>query len=311
MNYYDTSDMLNKLKIAYQGDGEAIAAIQALTLPCAVTPDYTVLIAVQEKHATQDEDGLVRVLNKAPEAGGGRKQVADIYQCGEESSSWCSVPIPFRFVVREVCCEDGVFRFISETGEAVAGTPVQINRAMLDVSYTFNGVPESDIEQCFRNISATVVPPRPPKKTAADNPPIQDDGLGTLTFYELLQQFETTVWANDHSFDLVIHIDSREEALALLPAVRGIIARLEAIDSKARAFAADELLELKNDNWLVEDEEPVTKKDFVQRMSIETIAFDEDGAFEIWFADGDLFWGHSIMVSMNSEGEPEDAGMHG
>ncbi|USG67768.1 hypothetical protein NDK47_11025 [Brevibacillus ruminantium] len=42
------------------------------------------------------------MLDKAPEEGSWRKQAADIYQCDEESTSWGSVPIPSRFVIREV-----------------------------------------------------------------------------------------------------------------------------------------------------------------------------------------------------------------
>jgi hypothetical protein len=39
-------------------------------------------------------------------------------------------------------------------------------------------------------------------------------------------------------------------------------------------------------------------------MSIESISFDEQGEISIWYADGHLFWGHSILVSYNKEGQP-------
>jgi hypothetical protein len=44
MAYYDTDQMLNTLSRAYEGDGQVRAAIRGITLPYAVTDDYSVLI---------------------------------------------------------------------------------------------------------------------------------------------------------------------------------------------------------------------------------------------------------------------------
>lgn len=62
-------------------------------------------------------------------------------------------------------------------------------------------------------------------------------------------------------------------------------------------YAVDQLLALKNESWLDDDEEPLTPAAFVRRMTLETIAIDEEGAFTFWHDDGDLFWGHAIQIS--------------
>jgi hypothetical protein len=67
-------------------------------------------------------------------------------------------------------------------------------------------------------------------------------------------------------------------------------------DARVRDFAVQELLSLKHEAWLDEDEAEVTPKEFKERMSIEDIAVRADGSFEFWYDDDDLFWGHGIKV---------------
>ena len=67
--------------------------------------------------------------------------------------------------------------------------------------------------------------------------------------------------------------------------------------SKVNDYAAGQLLELKNDNWLDEDESAISREDFLGRMQLNSITVHPEGEFEFWHDDGDLFWGHSILVS--------------
>ncbi|UKN03461.1 DUF2262 domain-containing protein [Paracrocinitomix mangrovi] len=57
-----------------------------------------------------------------------------------------------------------------------------------------------------------------------------------------------------------------------------------------------DLLNLKNTSWLEDDEPTISEQDFLDKISLETITFYDDGSFEFWYNDGDLFWGHSIQV---------------
>lgn len=310
MDYYNTTQIHEIIKQAFEGDENARTIINAITVPFAVAHDYSKMILVQEKHASINENGMVKVLNMPPKKGSVRKHVADIYQCDKDGSSWSSVPIPFKFVVQEVKYSDGAFSFISIDNQTVLGTPTQINRAMFEVTFAMNGVSEIDIEKSFFSIPSTVVNSRSSRKTITENPPIKDNIIGEITFDEDLQWFETKYKANGCSFELYINTDSRNEAISLLPTVRDVISGLEVIDHKAREFACEELLELKNDSWLDEDEELITKEEFASKMSIDTISFQEDGEIEIWYNDGDLFWGHSITVYINN-GEPKRAEING
>jgi hypothetical protein len=45
---------------------------------------------------------------------------------------------------------------------------------------------------------------------------------------------------------------------------------------------------------------------FIKKIRLETIALNQDGTFEFWFDDGDVFWGHAILV----QGNPKDGPNH-
>jgi hypothetical protein len=84
----------------------------------------------------------------------------------------------------------------------------------------------------------------------------------------------------------------------------------EAWDERARAFAADKLLELKNGSWLGDDEETLTRGEFMSRLILGTLCVDVDG-FNFWYADGNLFWGHTVLVSGNLRDGLLSADIHG
>jgi len=62
-----------------------------------------------------------------------------------------------------------------------------------------------------------------------------------------------------------------------------------------------EMLSLKNEVWLDENESIVGEKEFLKRIFIADITFFDDSSFEIYYNDGDLFWGHVIIVCVTNE----------
>ena len=76
----------------------------------------------------------------------------------------------------------------------------------------------------------------------------------------------------------------------------------EALDLQCREYAADHLLEAAN-GWSVdEDTEPVTKEQFAARMTLTDISRSRRGKLQVYYDGGDLFDGHSIIVSVDQNG---------
>lgn len=61
-------------------------------------------------------------------------------------------------------------------------------------------------------------------------------------------------------------------------------------------LAVAELLPLKNECWLEQDEASLSAAAFLGRMSLESIVLNPNGTLDFYHHDGDLFWGHGILV---------------
>ena len=94
--------------------------------------------------------------------------------------------------------------------------------------------------------------------------------------------------------------------------MKNIFSNIELTDfiKKAKEYSAHKLLELKNDSWLEEDEKEVTEKEFKERIKFAGLhIFSESANF--YFDDDDLFWGHTIEVTVNQKLEFTNADITG
>lgn len=86
------------------------------------------------------------------------------------------------------------------------------------------------------------------------------------------------------------------ESLAVAEALAGWLGAHEA---DARAYAAAQLLELHNASWN-EADEPTSAQAFQARLSLTNLTVDSDGGAALFYDDGDLFFGHVVIVSLDS-----------
>ena len=135
-----------------------------------------------------------------------------------------------------------------------------------------------------------------------------EDGLGTFTLNRSVGWFETEAeWLGQPAR---LDFDRDENRADCLTHFHTLMERQEEWDQRVRALAAEKLLDLAND-WAQESEEgretaEITQEQFMERMELDAIQIYEDGAFEFWFNDGDLFWGHSIHVTGSLTNGPEE-----
>ncbi|HEX4144629.1 MAG TPA: DUF2262 domain-containing protein [Pirellulales bacterium] len=108
------------------------------------------------------------------------------------------------------------------------------------------------------------------------------------------------------------------DATTTKPALRRALASAHELWKHRRAWRTrisravlDELLPLKNDGWLIDDEEPLTAKEFLERIAISGIHVEPNGNFEFWFHDGDLFLDHAIVASGSLRNGISDVSIQG
>lgn len=135
------------------------------------------------------------------------------------------------------------------------------------------------------------------------------EGLGKFTLNRSVGVLQAEIEFMGHSAQLCF--DKDEDRAACARTARSVLDTLVALDEKARNLAADKLLELANE-WAADaDEDEVSREDFISRMTLETIDVAENENFNLWYNDGELFFGHVIHVSGSLSDGVTDAQMEG
>lgn len=135
--------------------------------------------------------------------------------------------------------------------------------------------------------------------------------FGTLTLNRALNWYEANVKWNGKTVGLALSRNECDNEDELFAHAQSLWKRQKTWDKQIRGYAAAELLDLKNDLWLGEDEQEFTAARFKKRMTLETVSVYPDGSFEFTFADGNLFWGHVIQVNGSFEKGLTSAGIAG
>ncbi len=137
---------------------------------------------------------------------------------------------------------------------------------------------------------------------------IEHERLGTFVLDRRINTFNRNIeWLG---VKVRVSLEYGEQVHTQLDNLAHLLDHVAQWDESIRVFAAQELIELKNDSWLEEDEEEWSEANFAKQLSLVSITFSEED-FTFWFDDGDLFWGHAIYVSNTIEDGPYDANIGG
>lgn len=138
---------------------------------------------------------------------------------------------------------------------------------------------------------------------------ISDEVLGTLTWDEQYQWYEGhREIAPGHTIELRI---SAEKGVpdAWVARARQVYQSVQEHEVAFREAAADALLSLHNNAW--NDETPIDRKTFAGRMSWQGLSIYTGGGVQLNYDDGDLFWGHTIAVTLGEDNTVQDVNIEG
>lgn len=107
---------------------------------------------------------------------------------------------------------------------------------------------------------------------------------------------------NAQKAEILLDTDGHDDKRAdkALTVFRRLQEDAAAWDKKARRYAAEQLLSCAIE-WQDEDEDELCADEFIRRIRIESVNVSQDGEFELYYDDGDIFAGHVIIVSGNME----------
>ena len=133
-------------------------------------------------------------------------------------------------------------------------------------------------------------------------PDIECPVIGILRYEEKYDWYEGQLKVQQSEISIQLLTDDDEAVASALKRATDFVKESEKHAQSAREYAVESLLTLKNETWMEDkDEEPLTPEQFKERMVLDSISIDSDGDVSFYHSDGDLFWGHCILVTMNSE----------
>jgi hypothetical protein len=128
--------------------------------------------------------------------------------------------------------------------------------------------------------------------------------LGMFTLDRSANWFEASTLWRGQPVQVALSMDDHVSRELQIQRARNLWAEFDAWFRHAVDFAIADLLQVKNEAWLDENQPPIEAGTFERALRIESVTIQSDGSVDLWFDDGDLFWGHSIMVACTPAGSP-------
>jgi len=142
-------------------------------------------------------------------------------------------------------------------------------------------------------------------------PDIVHPNLGLLRYNNEYDWYEGQVTFRQLQIPICLATDDEGKIESVLSRVNNFVIQLDQYGEKAKDYAVNRLLELKNSAWLDENEKPLTPEQFKTLMILESIVISSEGNVEFYHNDGGLFFGHCILVTMDSSNDFIDAHIAG
>lgn len=139
----------------------------------------------------------------------------------------------------------------------------------------------------------------------------KDPILGSLTLNRFLNWWEGSVRWSKKKIALHLSIEDPAAEEEVFKTAYQLAEHQKEWMDRASDFAVNNLLQLKNESWLEDDEKEVTPAGFKKKLKPRAIGINPGGHFEISFDDGWMFGGHLIVVSCTLSGGPERASLEG
>jgi len=137
----------------------------------------------------------------------------------------------------------------------------------------------------------------------------QDTAFSKLTWEDNLEWWTGQIEvAPGH--DIQVALSTTEGELeTLLTQARPLLAHIRREETDLRRVTAKTLLELYNTAW--NEGAAIDGARLAACITLQAVTFYPDGSAELFYDDGDLFAGHTLLVSLDAQGNLQDATIAG
>lgn len=126
--------------------------------------------------------------------------------------------------------------------------------------------------------------------------------FGSFKYDQRMEWYVGSINFNDETVDVCLPAEDEISLQRSLDQLTGIYANLAAIDSSAREFATEELLEEKNSDWLADGETEISTEEFQSRLALESIIIGAGSSTEFFYDDDGMFFDHAVLLTRHNDG---------
>jgi len=152
----------------------------------------------------------------------------------------------------------------------------------------------------------------PQSKRKSDVSPIFDKDFGQLCWNDDRDWFAGSVLFKGREVELYLQPESPADVAVAVSRLKSYVKKLKDYDRRAKEYICQEMLELKNSNWLDDGQKAYTPKGFMAGLHLESISVDFNGGIQLSYdADYLLFFGHGILLSLDERDQFSNAHLAG
>ncbi|MBD2208907.1 DUF2262 domain-containing protein [Calothrix sp. FACHB-156] len=138
---------------------------------------------------------------------------------------------------------------------------------------------------------------------------IQNDILGELVWNSKLKWWSSQVEITPGNIVNVSVDNDDKDITAAIEIACHSFTRIQEQEINLRRFAANQLLELYNEYW--NNGDVIDCLSFMELIKLAAVVINTDGSTDIFYDDGELFGGHTIIVSIDCHGAFKEAQIAG
>ena len=139
---------------------------------------------------------------------------------------------------------------------------------------------------------------------------IETERYGTLTLHRYSDCFEGKALWSGSLIDVAFTVSDDVDVASQLKISDALFDDSGAWAEKVSAYAVQQNLGLAND-WQEVGAAAITEEEFLRRLKLTSISIGIDGRFEFYHDDGDLFYGHCIIISGSLTDGVDDSQLFG
>lgn len=140
---------------------------------------------------------------------------------------------------------------------------------------------------------------------------VRDEVLGRLVLNKAGRLFTGKRSAHGQRYTLAIDASETGDEPTLTDSLRAVarksVVRFEKSFPAVRRRVSRDLLSLYNRTWRDDEDPAISAKVFATRISLSGVQVSPDGSMDAYFADGGLFAGHTICVTVDARAKVKHA----